>query len=400
MFAAKLLFVLCSVTVLSLRGEAAGAVCGQRSSISTIPGLPGKPGENGPPGESGPKGEVGADGRNGSDGAPGPRGPMGKNGSDGEQGPVGPPGLDGRDGVDGRNGSDGIPGPPGTVPDAVIEKVKGEILEEVLKLLCPGYRETNPTTSCKAIHECNPNAPSGNYWVNGTSGPVQVNCLMDTNNCGNTTGGWMRAAYINMTNVNNTCPQGLNYTMEFSTRMCTRSHSNSMSCSSVTFPTHGVTYTKVCGRAQGYQFFSTLSFYNNHPAIEGSYVSGLSVTFGSPRNHIWTFAAGRTKNSPGNIYNCPCAFPYPGPAVPTFVGENYFCESGTTFNLSPQWYLDDPLWDSQGCAVNSTCCNRGGPWFTTTLSQEVSGDIELRMCLYQQPSSENIGLEQLEIFIY
>ena len=31
-------------------------------------------------------------------------------------------------------------------------------------------------------------------------------------------------AYIDMTNVNNTCPQGLTYTVKLSTRMCTCSH--------------------------------------------------------------------------------------------------------------------------------------------------------------------------------
>ena len=41
---------------------------------------------------------------------------------------IGLPGVDGKDGVDGRNGSDGSPGPPGTVPDAVIEQLKEEIL--------------------------------------------------------------------------------------------------------------------------------------------------------------------------------------------------------------------------------------------------------------------------------
>ena len=62
----------------------------------------------------------------------------------------------------------------------------------------------------------------------------------------------MRAAYIDMTNVSNTCPQGLNYTVESSTRMCTRSHSTA-GCTSVTFPTCGVPYTKVCGRTFAYQ---------------------------------------------------------------------------------------------------------------------------------------------------
>ena len=293
MFAVKLLLVLGSITVLFLRGEATQAVCGKRASIPTIQALPGKPGNNGAPGEPGLTGERGADGRNGSDGAPGlqgpvgPQGMMGMNGTDGEQGPMGLPG------VDGRNGSDGSPGPPGTVPDAVIEQLKEEILDtvrsELLPLICPGTREKYPASSCKEIHGCNQMAPSAYYWVNGGSGPVQVYCVMETNNCGDVTGGWMRATYIDMTNVSNTCPQGLTYTVASSTRMCTRSHSNSFDCSSVPFPTHGVPYTKVCGRARGYQYYATYAFRNynyGQTTLDSPYVSGLSVTYGSPRNHV------------------------------------------------------------------------------------------------------------------
>ena len=87
-------------------------------------------------------------------------------------------------------------------------------------------------------------------------------------------------------------------------------------------------------------------------------------------------------------------------AAPSFVGEKYFCESGSTGPWEVQWYLDDPLWDSQGCASGGTCCDRGGPWFTTTLSQEVSDDIEVGLCLNQPSTDEDIGISQLEVFVY
>ena len=198
MFSVKLLLALGSITVLFLTGEAAGVVCGQRSLFPMIQALPGKPGKNGAPGVPGPKGEAGM------------------NGTDGEQGPVGPPGLDG------KNGSDGRPGPPGTVPDAVIEQLREVILQEVrreLKLTCPGYREMYPATSCKEIHGCDPTAPSGYYWVNTTTGPLQVYCQMETNNCGDITGGWTRVAHINMSEPQQTCPSPLR-TLTTPQRMC------------------------------------------------------------------------------------------------------------------------------------------------------------------------------------
>ena len=370
----KLLLVLGSITVLSLRGEAAGAVCGQRFTYPTIQALPGKPGKNGAPGAPGPKGEAGVDG------------------TDGQQGPVGAPGLDG------RNGSDGSPGPPGTVPDAVIEQLREEILEQARKLaICIANSENNPATSCKEIHDCNPTAPSGYYWVNATTGPLQVYCQMDTNNCGNITGGWMRAAYINMTDVSNTCPQGLTNISVNSTHMCTDMRT-SAGCTSVTFPTHMLSYTKVCGRARGYQFGSPDGF-TGSTSLDSLYVDGLVVTQGSTRDHIWTFAVGLSKNDNlGTCCNCPCAL-YPGPNAPPFVGERYFCESGVNGHWVAQWYLDDPLWDSDGCESGSTCCDRGGPWFTTTLSQETSDDIEVRLCFNEVKGNEDIGIEQLEILV-
>ena len=214
----------------------------------------------------------------------------------------------------------------------------------------------------------------------------------------------MRAAYIDMTEETNSCPQGLNYTVVDTTRMCTRSHTNTRGCSSVTFPTHGFPYTKVCGRARGYQYGETVSFYNYHNAgqttPDGAYVSGLSVTYASRQNHIWTFAAGVSKDYNYGCCSCPCAS-YLGRDAPPFVGENFFCESGNTGPWERfQWYLDDPLWDSQGCVSGSTCCDRGGPWFTTTLSQEVREDIEVRMCSVFSLPYENIGVDELEIYIY
>ena len=377
-------------------------------------------------GQQGVKGDPGPEGPRGSRGKRGVRGKKGEEGDTGPPGPIGPRGYPGSDGVRGTPGPPGPPGlrvnltdaqykqlkeelfresPPGTVPDAVIKQLREDILEEVrreLKLICPGDREMYPAISCKEIHDCDPTAPSGYYWVNTTTGPLQVYCQMETNKCGNVTGGWMMAAYIDMTNENNTCPQGLTYTIENSTRMCTRSHTGSFDCSSVTFPTHGVPYTKVCGRARGYQYRFTPAFaIYGQRALDSYYVTGLSVTFGSPQNHIWTFAAGDSKNHFHPCCNCPCASPYPGVhGVPPFVANNWFCESGSTGGSEYQWYLDDPLWDSQGCASGSTCCDRGGPWFTTTLSQEVSDDIEVRMCLTADSVLyANIGVDQLEIFI-
>lgn len=87
------------------------------------------------------------------------------------------------------------------------------------------------------------------------------------------------------------------------------------------------------------------------------------------------------------------------PSPPPFVGENYFCESGTTVPERFQWFLDDPLWDAQGCVSGSSCCDRG-QWFIRTLSQEMTDNIEVSWCSRESAENEDIGVEQLEILIH
>ena len=318
------------------------------------------------------------DGAPGQDGAAGPPGPAGRDGTDGR---------DGRDGVPGRDGVAGLPGPPGPA-------VSRDILDHI-GAECRGGYSFHPATSCKEVYQCNSTASSGYYWIKTAVGVVRVYCVMETANCGKITGGWMRAAFIDVTNENNTCPQGLNITVVSSTRMCTRSH-NGIGCSSVSFPTFGVPYTQVCGRARGYQYASTDAFDGSFS--DASYIDGLLVTHGSTQYPIWAFAAGLSYDN-YDTARCPCNDQL-GRAPPSSVGENYFCETGNVGVFEHQWYLDDPLWDSQGCAVNSTCCNRGGPWFSTTLSQEVNDDIEVNWCFDQIPYDEDISVDQLEIYVY
>ena len=101
-------------------------------------------------------------------------------------------------------------------------------------------------------------------------------------------------------------------------------------CSSANFSTNGVSYQRVCGRARGYQKGDTVAFYGSSfgKTIENDYVSGLSITYSNnPLKHVWTFAVGISENL-NTQDNCPCT-QYPGRAPPSFVGNNYYCESAT-----------------------------------------------------------------------
>ena len=296
--------------------------------------------------------------------------------------------------------------PPTSIPSNTTSSQSSSTMDpspsptSIPKPQCSGATEDEPANSCKEIYDCDPTLPSGNYWVTrSTGGAVEVFCDMQTNNCGSINGGWMRTAYIDMTIDGNSCPAGIGSVTVNSTRMCTCGGH----CCSITFPTFSVPFTNVCGRVRGYQYVSTDGFANFFSSpISGPYVDGISITHGNPRNHIWTFGAGLSKDYEYPIENCPCSSPNPGVAPPSFVGENYFCESGHTGAVDfsqRQWYLDDPLWDSKGCTVNSTCCNRGGPWFSTALNGEVTDNIEVRVCMDQSPFDEALGVDQLEIYI-
>ena len=66
----------------------------------------------------------------------------------------------------------------------------------------------------------------------------------------------------------------------------------------------------MCGRIKAYQFGGTDAFSNYHnkisTTIDGAYVDGISVTHSSPRQHIWTFAAGVSEYSSTYSGVCPC----------------------------------------------------------------------------------------------
>ena len=83
-------------------------------------------------------------------------------------------------------------------------------------------------------------------------------------------------------------------------------------------------------------------------------MDGVSLTHGprGTRQHIWTFAAGLTESVLPSYPEtaCPCAGRLSLTDVPSFVGNDYICESG---NPGTTWtgvlYANDPLWDGQGC---------------------------------------------------
>ena len=220
-----------------------------------------------------------------------------------------------------------------------------------------------------------------------------------TFSCAGVRGEWRRIANFNI-NAENDCPTGWNKSSLNNVSFCRSSGGNQgRGCYSTTFSTNHVSYLTVCGRARGYQKGITDAFYAGGN-IDDSYVDGLSITHGSPRQHIWTYAVGYSEHVGNNPSRCPCAAS-PGRVPPSFVGSNYYCESGTEDSTSRSAYhLSDPLWDGSGCSSGNNCCSSINlPWFQYQLSQMTIDDIEVRICTNERFSDEGILVDILELYV-
>jgi len=107
------------------------------------------------------------------------------------------------------------------------------------------------------------------------------------------------------------------------------------------------------------------AFSQRNTGIDSVYVDGVSITHCLPTAHQHSFAIGRAEvTALDHDSICPCSLNSTN-IVPTFVGNNYFCDTGTIINDGQNTpYLDDPLWDGQDCGSSSTCCSfNSPPWF-------------------------------------
>ena len=217
--------------------------------------------------------------------------------------------------------------------------------------------------------------------------------------------GWRRAAYLNMSDPTQTCPPAWEL-ITAPRRSCARpSNADHRSCYSAVFPTQGTQYSQVCGRIIGYQVGAPQAFVASiGRTINERYVDGVSLTYGSPRQHIWTFADALDEADPNNDESrCTCTDSSRPNPPPSFVGNDYFCETGVPPSQgwsSGTFHADDPLWDGQGCGPTSTCCTfNNPPWFCKQLPQPTNADLEVRLCSYNRASTENTPIELIEIYV-
>ena len=266
---------------------------------------------------------------------------------------------------------------------------------------------SDQASSCTEIFDSIPHAPSGYYWLQSANGSaVHVFCDM-TLTCKGVGGGWMQVAKLDMTNSSQ-CPPGTRLRTDYNKTLC-GINTDGPDCSSIIFGVNGTEYRQVCGKIIAYQYGSPDAFGpKGRPSansIDGSYVDGISLTYGSnPRKHIWTFAAALDEVATFSSLNCPCTnihHAMHATSAPEFVGHDYFCDTGSEQQWSFIFYSDNPLWDGAGCGPANTCCSLNDPpWFLKQLPSTITEDIEMRMCIDQTQQDEDVRVEIIELYVH
>ena len=241
--------------------------------------------------------------------------------------------------------------------------------------------------SCKDIKAVLPNSPTGYYHVNSRT----IYCNMDT--LCSSSEGWTRIAYLDMSDSTQSCPSGFRLYQSGGVRACGRAGSGGASCTSQSFTSLGLNYSAICGKVIGYQYRSTDASVSGN--INSHYVDGISITRGSPRQHVWTLVSGWSDSY--NINPCRCNGP-----PQAFVGNNYYCESGNPTNNANKLFTSDPLWDGQNCrSYETACCNRPGiPWFHRDYGNTpINDNIEMRVCGNEGTNNEDVTFGLYEFYV-
>ena len=261
--------------------------------------------------------------------------------------------------------------------------------------------------SCQEILHCFPSAPSGYHEIRVPNGSlVQVYCDMEGTNCGRQ-GGWMRVAHVNMSQSGASCPQGLLQKNMSGLTLCGQ---NATGCQRTFFSALGLSYSRVCGQLRGYQDGAPDAF-NNYNVLSSlklnqGYVDGASITYDTAvPKHIWTYATGVSlgnNDCATRTCSCPCNANSTA-QVPPYVGSDYYCETGyNAAGFQHIFFPNDPLWDGQQCdGVEAPCCTHPNmPWFTKTLNETTTEDIQLRLCNNEGIADEETLLQFISLYIH
>ena len=226
--------------------------------------------------------------------------------------------------------------------------------------------------SCALRYKNNPNLKSGSYELTINDKVQSVYCSMEEL-CG-VQGGWMRVGYFDRISQGK-CLNDNFEIKKFETYDMCKAKGTEAYCASIKLETHSMTYTEICGTAKGYQAHFVVPF-NSKADINFPYLSGVSITRAvtgpEKRRHVFSMAAGETeKDITGTT--CPCTKKTTENTPPDFVGDDYYCESGSPNLPLVKLLIDDPLWDGKNFRHDEVKCKKSlMPWFKHIISPATS----------------------------
>ena len=240
------------------------------------------------------------------------------------------------------------------------------VLEEECRLLNLGREWKYPAWSCQEIADKKLNATSDWYWIKpqGQHDTVFVYCDFDAGPAyWQWRRNWLQVLHFNMSNPQQQCPPNhYRLVKRGGQRLCGRSRGGG--CSSLYPAGSGYTYSRVCGSITGYVHNSPDGFIRincDSCNLNKAYVDGFSVTYGYPREHVWTFAVDWTTT--------------PRCTPPSYVGPNYDCKRLTQHS------------------------HGGKTSFCVELPQPTTERLEVRACCDQSLADEDVLLQFAELYV-
>ena len=84
---------------------------------------------------------------------------------------------------------------------------------------------------------------------------------------------------------------------------------------------------------------------------------------------------------------------------PSYVCDDYYCESAGQNNGWPNDVFTDILCDGQNCpGIEATCCTSLKPWLLKTLTNLITDNIEVRLCTSQGYPDEATPID-IKLFV-
>jgi hypothetical protein len=262
-----------------------------------------------------------------------------------------------------------------------------------------GFTHFNPANSCREIFEAigqEAGRRNAFYYIQTGDGPQEMYCNMEDEHCGMR--GWLLVGDVDASA--GACPE--NFRLDEApggVKVCRGETRRAVSGPGpryeMTFPVNGLSFTKVTGFVEAYQFGTPDAFSTQDAAK----MDGIIFYYGNSRTRhlLWAYAAGK------GDFDCPCSTT-PGDPAPSGFGRYYYCDSG---NPDPsdyhyEWFMDKVLWSGNGCPDTNTCCDPPNlPYFCQSNQQHSSTTDKfiVEVNFNEDRDDEDIGITRLGFYV-